>query len=254
MSQFVRISLTLIMLVYASLRDMREREVPDITWLFFGLTGFIIDLYEIYTGDISPLGLGFTLLASTALSFFIGYLRLFGGADFKALVALSLLQPYPPGMFKPLLGMTSEVYPLTVLSNSSILGASSALFQAFRNLYAAYRGSRLFEGLGHEPSWRKLMVLISGSKMNLNSVRGPPFHYPLEALENGVRRLLSPLRMDDGEALRILDEFRRSGASELWVSNTLPFIVFITLGYLTSLFLGDIALSLLFRAMSSIKA
>ncbi|MBS7637998.1 prepilin peptidase [Candidatus Bathyarchaeota archaeon] len=254
MFEFIRVSLTLAMLVYASLRDLREREVPDMTWIIFGLTGLIIDLYEVYNGRLALLGLGFTLLASTAITFLIGYLGLFGGADFKALVVLSLLQPYPPRVFKPHLGMVSGIYPLTVLSNSALLGASSALFQAFRNLYAAYRGSRLFEGLGHESSWRKLMVLISGSKMNLNSIRGPPFHYPLETMEEGVRRLLSPFRMDDDEALKVFEEFRRAGASEIWISNTLPFIVFIMLGYLTSIFLGDIALSLLFNAMSLIQA
>lgn len=251
MFEFIRISLTLIMLVYASLRDLREREVPDMTWIPFGFAGLIMDLYEIYTGHISPLGFGFTLLASISLSFLIGYLGLFGGADFKALVVLSLLQPYPLSVLKPVLGTASEIYPLTVLSNSALLGASSALLQIFRNLYAAYRGSRLFEGLCHEPSWRKMMVLISGSKMSLNSVKGPPFHYPLEALEGGVRRILSPFRMDDDEALKVFEEFKRAGASEIWISNTLPFIVFITLGYLTSLLIGDITLWILFRVMSS---
>lgn len=249
MFEFTRPSLTLAMLVYSSIRDVREREVPDTTWILFGLTGLIIDLYEIHVGRLAPIGLCLTVLASTALSYIIGYLGLFGGADFKALAVLSLLQPYPPRLLRPLLGMVSEIYPLTVLSNSALLGASMALFQAFRNLYSAYRGSKLFEGLGHEPLWRKLIALISGSKMSLNSVRGPPFHYPLEALDGGVRRFLSPLRMDDDEASEIFEEFRRVGASEVWVSNTLPFIVFITLGYLASLFIGDIALWTLFRWM-----
>lgn len=251
MLEFIRISLALAMLIYASLRDLREREVPDSTWILFGLAGLIIDLYEVYSGSMTPLILGFAILASTALSFLIGYLGLFGGADFKALVVLSLLQPYPQRVFKPLLGAVSQIYPLTILSNSALLGALSAPLQAFRNLYAAHGGSRLFEGFGSEPFWRKLVVLISGTKVKMKDVRGPPFHYPLEALENGVRRFLSPLRMDDDEALEIFEEFRRAGASEIWVSNTLPFLVFITLGYLTSIFLGDMALWILTRVIGS---
>ena len=247
MLEFIRISLTIAMLAYASLRDLREREVPDATWLLFGLAGLSSDIYEIYSGSVALLDFGFTVLVSTALSLLIGYLGLFGGADLKALVALSLLHPYPPRVFKPLLGAISPLYPLAVLSNSAILGASLAPFQLLRNLYRACRGSRLFEGHDSESYWRKLMVLISGSKVKMGSVRGPPFHYPLEALKNGGRRLLSPFRMDDEEALKVFEEFRRAGVSEIWVSNSLPFIVFITVGYVTSLLVGDIALWIILR-------
>jgi preflagellin peptidase FlaK len=249
MLEFIRISLAMAMLAYASLRDLREREVPDMTWLLFGIAGLSIDIHEMYSGSVSLLNFGFTVLVCTALSFLIGYLGLFGGADFKALVALSLLHPYPLTVFKPLLNTISPLYPLTVLSNSAVLGALLAPIQVFGNLYKACRGSRLFEGNETESYWRKLMVLISGSKVKIGSVRGPPFHYPLEALKNGGRRLLSPFKMDDDEALKIFEEFRRAGVSEIWVSNSLPFIVFITLGYLTSLLIGDIALWIILRTI-----
>ncbi len=250
MMGLIRASLALAMLAYASLRDILEREVPDATWLIFGALGLLMDIYEVYRGSATLLGLGVTVLASTAVSYLMGYLGLFGGADFKALAVLSLLQPYPPGAVEPLLGAVSQIYPLTVLSNSALLGASMAPFQLIRNLYSAFKGSRLFEEHRREPIWRKLMVLISGSKMSMSSVRGPPFHYPLEAQGVDGRRLLSPLKMRDEEAVRVLEEFRRAGVSEIWISKTLPFILFITLGFLASVFIGDIALWLIIRVIT----
>jgi len=90
--------------------------------------------------------------------------------------------------------------------------------------------------------------------MRLESVRGPPFQYPLEVPleeDEAVRRLvLMPDIEDDDAAVEVFGRLRRSGVTEVWVSQTLPYLVFITLGYLSALQLGDVAIWALERILS----
>lgn len=249
-----RVLLSVVMLGYASWSDLRTREVSDLTWIVFGGLGLIFNLYEVATGGMKPIALAVTVLFSTALSFAIGYLGLFGGADFKAFVALALLQPYPSRLIRPLLDTVSVIYPLTVFSNSALAGASFALVLLVRNLSAASRGSSLFEGHESERLWMKFIILISGMKVKLDSVRGPPFQYPLEVppLEEGAERrlVLMPDLEDDEAALDVFQRLRLAGVEEVWVSHTLPFLVFIAFGYLSALLVGDVALWAIMRMLA----
>ncbi len=91
--------------------------------------------------------------------------------------------------------------------------------------------------------------MFTGRRVRLDSVRGPPFQYPLEipAEEVGGRRrlVLLPDINDDEAAKGVFHSLGREGVEEVWVSQTLPFLVFITVGYILTLLLGDIALSVL---------
>ena len=249
----LRVSLSVAMLGYASWSDLRTREVSDLTWVVFGALGLILDIYEAAIGRLSLPNLAVPILFSATLSFALGYLGLFGGADFKAFVALALLQPYPPQLIKPALGVISVVYPLTVFSNSALAGASFTLVLLARNMSMARRVPSLFEGHESEALWRKFIILISGVKVRLNSVRGPPFQYPLEVPqdEEGAHRrlILMPDIEDDEEALKIFERLERAGVEEVWVSHTLPFLVFIAFGYVSSIALGDVALWALGRML-----
>jgi len=250
----LRILLSVAMLGYTSWSDLRTREVSDLNWIVFGGLGLVLDIYETSTGVLNPMALAVPILFSTALSFFIGYLGLFGGADFKAFVALALLQPHPPHLVKPMLKTASVIYPLTVLSNSALAGASFAVILLVRNLSVASAGSHLFEGLESERPWMKLIVLISGMKVKLDTVRGPPFQYPLEvpALEEGAgRKLVMMPDLDDDEAAQdVFEKLRLAGVEEVWVSHTLPFLVFIAFGYVSALLVGDVALWMIMRLLS----
>lgn len=247
-TEAVRLSASLMMLLYASVRDVKTREVPDKIWLSGGSLGLILNLYDILRGQYRPLPPLISVAFSTILAYAVAYLGLIGGADFKALAALSLLLPHPPAL-TPLLGVVSPFYPLTVFSNSILMGASLSLLILSRNLLRALRGVSLFEGL-EDPWWRKLIVLLTGLRRPLSSVRGPPFDYPLEVLEGDSRRLvLMPSLESDEEALRVLRELREAGLSEMWVSSTLPFLLFITMGLGVSLLLGDISLWLIFESL-----
>ncbi len=50
---------------------------------------------------------------------------------------------------------------------------------------------------------------------------------------------------DDDSAVEVFKTLEDSGVEEVWVSNTLPFLVYIAIGYVLALALGDIALATL---------
>ncbi|RLI08499.1 hypothetical protein DRO24_01190, partial [Candidatus Bathyarchaeota archaeon] len=83
----IRLTASILMLLYASVRDIKTREVSDLVWLLGGSIGFALDLYAIFLGVYRPLGLLASIGISTLLAYVIAYLGLFGGADFKALTA-----------------------------------------------------------------------------------------------------------------------------------------------------------------------
>ncbi len=243
-----RILLSIAMLGYASWVDLKTREIYDLLWIVSGGTGFLLCLYEVYLGEMTVISLAFPVLFSVALSVLLGRIGLFGGADVWAFIALSIIHPSRPRYTSPLLSIVSVIYPLSIFSNSAIAGASFALILLARNIVKMLAGKPLFEGISSEPSYRKLVVMFTGVKVRLDSVRGPPFQYPLERPQelSGERKLiLMPDINDDETAREIFRRLKEGGVYEAWVSNTLPFIVFIAIGYGITILLGDIALYIL---------
>ena len=251
---YARVILSLVMLGYTSWIDMKTREIYDLVWIIFGGIGLILGIYEIYTGAISMLGLGLALVFSAIVSFVLGYAGLFGGADVFAFIALALLNPFQPKGLNPYLGTVSIIYPLSLFSNSALAGVSFALILLLRNLLLTMSGKRLFEGYDSSPTWKKLVLMATGVRMDVGRVRGPPFQYPLEALSgdgHSHRELIvMPDIQDDEGAEDVFRRLKEQGADEVWVSQTLPFLFFIFIGYIVTLVIGDIALYTLIGVLS----
>ena len=92
MFSYLRKALCLIMLMISSYEDFKTREVDDRIWLIFSLIGIIITFIEYFFKyiDFSYLIL---YVLSIIISIIIYYSRFVGGADSKALITLSFLNP-----------------------------------------------------------------------------------------------------------------------------------------------------------------
>ncbi|MEW6069130.1 MAG: hypothetical protein AB1485_00785, partial [Candidatus Thermoplasmatota archaeon] len=110
--------------------NLKELKVKKIYWLFawaiaISILAYFIYKYCILTCDVSFLG----ILTIPALQIFIYILYclrvLYGGADAKALICITLLTPFYPSLIQPLLGYFSVKllwpYPLVILTNSIII-------------------------------------------------------------------------------------------------------------------------------------
>ncbi len=231
----LRVLLVIVMLGYAAYQDLKTREVHDLLWITFGLAGLLINTYELITKTMSLTQLALPLAFSMGFAAVFWFVGLMGEADLLALVTVTLLHPQPLLVSFFPVGSPPLLFPLTILSNSVLLGASSSLIILVTNLLDG--DSRpLFEGFEREPTWRKIAVLLTSRKIGIDEVRGPPFHYPREAINEASDRVfnLGVTIVEDEEALEAFEGLRAAGLKRVWVSLTLPFLAFLTLSGLTS--------------------
>lgn len=251
---FIRIALCAVMLVYSSIMDLRSREVSNWTWVAFAPIGAILDIYEtLYLKITDPvLYLIVPVSLSAVLAFAFFYLGLYGGADAKAFITVAILVPYHPHLITPYLGTFSPVYPLTVFTDSAIMAGLFALLLLVRNIAWGLRTkNEMFKGLEKEPLWKKGLVLLSCIKVEAGNLKGPPYEYPAEVIADSGRKLrLMPNTNDDEAATAMFKQLvEEVGLKEVWVSPTLPFLLFISLGFFSSLLFGDFVFWALARTL-----
>lgn len=254
----LRFSVCLLFLSVASIYDVRTREVPNSVWLFFAPIGLILTLISLVLNNWNFLLINIcitSIAATIVLSFALFYLDLFGGADAKALICLALSMPVYPSirLIKPILGSYWQTIPLLPpLStfNNAVLIASLLIFLIIsRNLEdLAKNRMRIFEGIEEERTIIKLLAFITGFRVEASKLRTKKHHYivleKFERKENGVirRRLKVFQRINNSkEEISIPEEID----GKIWVTIGLPFIVFITLGFALTIFIGDLIFLLL---------
>ncbi len=213
-------------LLYASYEDWTVREVNDLVWILCGAAAGALTIVNLAYGWDPGLA---TLLAisiglSVGLAFAFYFLGLYGGADAKAIALVSVGLPlyYPPARLHPFTG-------LATLSNGLILSLGLLLVFFFWNLVALARGEKIFEGFEHEGRLRKLAAMFLG--IRARDARRRKFWFPLEAERDGKRFF-------DFKLLSLeLEELDRD---DCWITPGIPLLIFITAGFLTYVFVGDI--------------
>jgi len=148
---------------WAAYRDVETRRVPNRTWLPLAALGVLLLLVEswrITTGDVlggDPARERFFLSVAISLGLVapVGYLFYwfggFGGADAKALIVLAVLFPtFPqyilPATSLPLTRTTLDVFSLTILTNTVVVGAVYPLGVTLRNALGGHTGRAMLVG------------------------------------------------------------------------------------------------------------
>lgn len=220
--------------------------------MLFASMGLILTLsYISLTQQIALLFtffLSFFLITGISLVFF--YLDLFGGADAKALICLSLATPNYPTIFSPALRMVLPFFPLSIFNNTVFLSTLMVVYTFIRNIvWRLKTGRKLFEGFESESPLKKLVVLFIGYKMMISDLMTRKYLYTIEEMKENkhgeITRKLSVFKhseVEKGRNLMKIKELAGRGvlSGEIWVTPTLPLLVFITAGFVMALFLGDI--------------
>jgi preflagellin peptidase FlaK len=132
---------------WAAWRDVKIRRVPSRTWYPLFALGAVLLAWDA-VGHLSLSGTGdvlffvrvaVSLLLVAPIAYLFWRLGGFGGADAKALIAISILLPTFPtyffsGFTLPLVVTTLGVFSMTVLTNTVVLAAGYPLAIATRNL------------------------------------------------------------------------------------------------------------------------
>ncbi len=237
---YIRTIISVSMLGYASYKDVKTREIHDIVWIIPAAIGLIIDVYELYLGNITVRGVLFSVGFMVALSGILWYFSLFGEADLIAFVTLAIIHPRVP--VYGYIGYTPLFFSFTLIANSAIAGLLTAFYTFAVNLMDTLRGRDLFMRHRDVSALKKLTIMFTGRNIPLKSIRGPPFEYPLEVKGELV---IKPDIFDDDEANKAFRILRERGAEWVWVSATLPYIVVLLVGYLISVVYGDVMFSIM---------
>jgi len=162
---------------------------------------------------------------------------LHGGADVKALMAVTLLAPtYPALGTFPLLVVDARLttaYPfsLAVLTNAAFAFVFAPLILLAVN---ARRGTV------------KLPRALFGYRVPIDKV--PRFTWVMEVVRDGARRVVySPRRTKERE--EALADLRAVGATDVWVMPQIPFIVPITGGFILGFLVGNLLMGIMAAAL-----
>jgi archaeal preflagellin peptidase FlaK len=254
-----RVAISLGFLVYASWSDYKTREVSNRVWAIYAPIALALSLAELLLFDSSQLwlfGLSFGLTAGFALMLF--YSGGFGGADSKALMCIALALPFfPAAVITPILPggispLSQILFPVTILSNAVLIAAVSAIYLLISNLARkATTGKPLFEGtLSQESIGKKILVLVTGKKFPISTLKAKWHVYPMEDVseegngENSFKRKIVVVPKDEGrdEIVARLSKAADEGKidSIVWATPGLPMLIFITVGLVIALSLGDV--------------
>lgn len=214
-------------LLYASYLDMKKREIDDWVWIVSIVIGFPTMLYDqlIIQEAINIHLVVVSIILTIALA--VGFYKagLYGGADAKALITISLVLPL---MFN---GVRIHPFlPISTLLNGLISSLSIPLVMLPLNLYRLLiRKENIFEGIDENPI-RKTIALFLGTK-----IKNPEKHKywgPMEVqTRDGKRKFnFSPS----------FESFWSPLSSGEWATPSIPLVVFITAGFIIDLTIGDI--------------
>jgi len=224
MLTLLRFTSGLVMLSFASYADLKTRTVSNKVWLLMGGLGILLLVVQYFT-----IGFEMVQLVGIPIMILLAYLLfkvgiIFGGADAKALMALSFLVPFWPELneFFPLCRSILP-FPWVIFSNSIILFVFIPFILLFIN---AYRRDLEFP------------YCLVGYKMTIDDAKRG-FFWPLERIKENGRRGFVWNPMDD-EIENEFDKLEKIGKKEIWVTPKIPFMIPLLIGFILSFTLGDL--------------
>jgi len=239
---------SIVFLSVSSIYDLKKREVEDWVWWAYGPIGLSLTIIRILVDPSILLTTFIGIGVGSGLSLALGYFGLFGGADAKALICLSLALPLNPTIIHPLLGYVHPFFPVVVLVEAFFCSAILSVWFAVTNLCRyILSGKNMFEGLEDEPFWRKAMACILGYPVKFAKLLSTFYLYPLEEVrvDGGVtRRSLKLYTSAETDRDRLVSELSASLDSggrqgDVWVTPGIPMLVFILTALILGLVFGD---------------
>jgi preflagellin peptidase FlaK len=229
----MRLVVGIAILSYASYTDIKTRRASNLLWVIMGSFGGILLIVQYFTIGFDDIRLLLSIPLMIGFFYILFQLRLiFGGADAKALMALSILVPLKPIIESFPFFNALPIFTWTIFSNSVIL----FLFIPLSLL--------VFNIVKRNPEFPFCML---GYKMSVAKAK-EKFVWPLEKIKDGKRKFMYMPKDFDVEDE--LEEFERLDIKEIWVTPKIPFMIPLLAGFIASFILGDI----LFHLINSIRS
>jgi len=230
-------------LLYSCYSDIKTRRVSNKLWLFMLAFGSVFILYDIWNYGLPYL---FWTFISTGLTFLFVYILfqfgVFGGADAKSLIVLSIIFPVYPDFFLfnsdfPIhypLPLFKDFFAFGIFENAVLLTIVVPLSLALYNLsrMGLCIDKPFYAFIGYKTKISELsekchIKLIEGFEIKNNDFR---FYFKRGGVELD-EEVINKLK-NASEKKMIKDN--------IWVTPGLPFMIPITLGFFVAAFYGDL--------------
>jgi preflagellin peptidase FlaK len=248
------VAVSLAVLIYASWRDYVCREVSNKVWAIYAPVALALTLSELLLFDQGLLLLyGLSVGITVAIALLLFYTGGFGGADSKALMCIALALPFAPiVLFSPLIQaalspQSNIIFPIVIFGNAVLFAAASGVYMILRNIiWHKSRKVPMFAGsLKCESVGKKILVLITGYKMDISKLKEKWHIYPMEDLDDCCienRKLVIVPREECRD--KIVERLSNAIDAKkidcyVWATPGLPMLIFVTLGLIVALFGGD---------------
>ena len=222
----VRLIIGVCILSISSYTDFKTRTASDKIWFLMGGIGLLILVGQYFSigFETSTYLLGIPLMFGVAyLLFRVGVI--FGGADAKALMSLSILVPFWPkiGNLFPLWASILP-FPWVIFSNSIFLFLFIPFILVVIN---AFKKNLEFP------------YCLVGYKMSIERAR-KSFVWPLERVDDKDERSFVWHPVSDEQIQEEFDRLEKLGRKMVWVTPKIPFMIPLLIGFVLSFIVGDI--------------
>lgn len=218
----IRIIFAIAMLFLASVLDIRKREINDIVWIAFG---GIATLLFFLSGELWQ---AFVLIAIsmiiTPVALLIWRVGVFGGADALCLIVLSALAPM-------VTLATSPITPFTTLTNSAMLSATPIFVNIVRNTIAILKKEDIFKGFDASMLHKAIAFCIGYRAKNSK------YNFSIERMVGAVKKLDFSFKHAENTPF--------SATSDTWVTPGIPYVLYITGGFVIQILYGDIIFNIM---------
>jgi len=245
-TEILRALLTIAMLLHASIKDIKTREIEPKYWIFYGVPLIVIAIAELLTSSPSKMLLTvyvISIIAVIVITIPLFLANMFGGADVFALLVIALSHPTVP--FK-----SNIVFPVSIIvllySLLLLIGLPIAFF-----LYNLVKRNYLTLNKISLP--RKIAAMFLGIPIRAGELINKRFWYPLYRPWSNEFKLSFDIEEDDAELREkirdLIERGKLSSREPIWSTYGIPTIPFILVGYLLALITGDALIKLLFNSL-----
>lgn len=232
----LRLALTLAMLIHASVKDLKTREIEPGLWALYGVPLTVVSLLQLIHDQPSSLLIKTYMLSvifAIALTLPPFLANMLGGADLFALIVVALSHPTLP--FRPHL-----IFPASLLVLLYTLVCSLMFPISFFIYNLSMRNYKLLRQISLV---KKIALMFLAIPLKASEIENKRFWYPLQRPWSGELKLSFSVEEDDAELRSKVREMVRLGLlrpdEPLWSTYGIPTIPFILVGYVMSLIAGD---------------
>ncbi|MCX6665151.1 MAG: prepilin peptidase [Euryarchaeota archaeon] len=229
----IRLITGVVILSYAAYTDIKTRKAANILWVIMG--GIGVGLLIIQAITIGFENLYYLLFIPIMIGLIYGFYQfrlIFGGADAKALMALSILVPIYP---------TISQFPVRISAVPSIMPDLPAPWIIFSNSVIIFLiiplSLLLYNLIKRDVAFPHSFL---GYTMSVADAK-QTFVWPLEKIVDGKRKFVYMPK--DFDTDKELEEFEKLKIEKIWVTPKIPFMIPLLLGFIETFLIGDILIS-----------